>query len=53
MAQSEWKESTELIDAALRILKEIAPSTVRQLFYQLVVVELIMNLPPPIGECPA
>jgi hypothetical protein len=43
MARSEWKESTELIEAALRILKEIAPATVRQTFYQLVVVELITN----------
>lgn len=43
MSQGEWKESTELIDAALRILKEIAPATVRQLFYQLVVVELVAN----------
>lgn len=43
MARSEWKESTELIDAALRILREVAPATVRQVFYQLVVIELIAN----------
>jgi len=43
MARSESKRSTELIEAALRILNEIAPATVRQTFYQLVVIELIAN----------
>ena len=43
MARGEWEESTKLIEAALRILKDIAPATVRQTFYQLVVIELIAN----------
>lgn len=43
MGRGERKESTGLIEAALRILKEIAPATIRQLFYQLVVFELIAN----------
>src|SRR3954447_20082552 len=43
MAQGEWKETTELIDAAIRILKQIQPATVRQTFYQLIVALVIEN----------
>lgn len=43
MAQGEWKRTTELIDAAIGILAEEHPMTVRQLFYRLVSVGLIEN----------
>ena len=43
MAQKEWKATTKLIEAAIKILKEIAPATIRQTFYQLVVALLIQN----------
>jgi len=43
MAQGEWKETTELIRAALVILKEQQPMTIRQLFYAFVVRELLQN----------
>jgi hypothetical protein len=36
MSQGEWKETTELIQAAIEILKLENPMTVRQLFYRLV-----------------
>src|SRR5882762_314039 len=43
MAQAEWQETTQLIRAALAILSEQQPMTVRQLFYALVVRELLLN----------
>jgi hypothetical protein len=43
MAQGEWQETTHLIQAALAILKEQQPMTIRQLFYALVVRELLQN----------
>jgi hypothetical protein len=43
MAQGEWAATTELIDAALEILEQENPMTVRQLFYRLVSVEHIEN----------
>lgn len=36
MAQGEWKSTTQLIEAGLRILKKENPMTIRQLFYRLV-----------------
>jgi hypothetical protein len=36
MAKGEWRKTTDLIDAATRVLKEQHPMTIRQLFYQLV-----------------
>jgi hypothetical protein len=44
MAQGEWQETTQLIRAALLILRQQQPMTVRQLFYQMVVRELIKNI---------
>jgi hypothetical protein len=43
MAQGEWEVTTKLIAAAIRILKEIEPATIRQTFYQLVVALVIQN----------
>ena len=43
MAQGEWQETTQLIRAALAILKEQQPMTIRQMFYALVVRELLQN----------
>jgi hypothetical protein len=43
MAQAEWKESTDLINAAVRILEAENPMTIRQLFYRLVSIHAIMN----------
>jgi hypothetical protein len=43
MAQGEWHETTQLIRAALAIVEEQRPMTIRQLFYALVVRELILN----------
>jgi hypothetical protein len=43
MAQREWEATTKLIDAAIRILKQIQPATIRQTFYQLVVALVIEN----------
>src|ERR1700675_851526 len=43
MAKCEWESTTNLIDAAIRILTEQWPMTIRQLFYQLVSVLVIEN----------
>jgi hypothetical protein len=43
MAKCEWESTTELINAAIRILTEQWPMTIRQLFYQLVSVLVIEN----------
>src|SRR5271169_911749 len=43
MAQGEWQATTEFIDAALEILKQENPMTIRQLFYRLVSIEHIRN----------
>lgn len=44
MSQKEWQETTELIRAALVILEEQQPMTIRQLFYAFVVRELLRNV---------
>jgi hypothetical protein len=44
VAQAEWQQTTQLIRAALTILKEQQPMTIRQLFYALVVRELLQNV---------
>ena len=43
MAQQEWESTTKLIDAAIEILKQQFPMTIRQLFYALVSVLIIEN----------
>jgi hypothetical protein len=43
MAQREWESTTRLIDAAIKILAEQWPMTVRQLFYALVSAVIIQN----------
>jgi hypothetical protein len=43
VAQGEWKASTQLIDAAIDILEDENPMTVRQLFYRLVSQQVIKN----------
>jgi hypothetical protein len=43
MAQGEWKATRQLIEAALKILEEENPMTIRQLFYRLVSIVLIAN----------
>jgi hypothetical protein len=44
MAHGELKRTTDLISAAVAILREQQPMTIRQLFYAVVVRELILNL---------
>jgi hypothetical protein len=46
VAQAEWKQTTDLIAAAIGILEEQNPMTVRQLFYQLVSIAFIENSAP-------
>jgi len=43
MARSEWARTTEFIEAAVAILEEQQPMTIRQLFYALVSREVIEN----------
>jgi hypothetical protein len=43
MARGEWQSTTELIDAAVLVLKAEHPMTIRQLFYRLVSAALIDN----------
>jgi hypothetical protein len=43
MAKGEWGFVTKLIDAALEILSEESPMTIRQLFYRMVSRELLVN----------
>lgn len=43
MARGEWKESTKLVDAAVDILEQENPMTIRQLFYRLVSKHVIEN----------
>jgi hypothetical protein len=43
MAKAEWRETTKLVDRAVKILEEQNPMTVRQLFYQLVSLGAIAN----------
>ena len=43
MAQKEWRKTADLIKAALKILKEQEPMTIRQLFYQMIGVLGIEN----------
>ena len=43
MAKAEWQKTTELIEAAIKILEQENPMTVRQLFYRLVSVAKIEN----------
>jgi hypothetical protein len=43
MAISEWRSTTELVEAALKILKVQFPMTIRQLFYGLVSIGRILN----------
>jgi hypothetical protein len=43
MAKNEWKSTTMLIDAAIDILEQENPMTIRQLFYRLVSAAVIEN----------
>ena len=43
MAKGEWKKTTRLIEAAVNILEQENPMTIRQLFYRLVSVAEIEN----------
>jgi hypothetical protein len=43
MSKSEWAQTTKLIIAAVRILEEQHPMTIRQLFYRLVSISMIEN----------
>jgi hypothetical protein len=43
MSRAEWKQTTDLVGAAVEILRLESPMTVRQLFYRLVSKRLIAN----------
>jgi hypothetical protein len=43
MAKSEWESTTQLVEAAIKILVDERPMTVRQLFYRIVSKGLIEN----------
>src|ERR1700676_1041524 len=43
VAKAEWAKTTKLIDAAVDILEEQHPMTIRQLFYRLVSIGMIEN----------
>jgi hypothetical protein len=45
MAKGEWKSTTRLIDAAIDIVQQEYPMTIRQLFYRLVSIAVIENCP--------
>jgi hypothetical protein len=45
MAQGEWKGTTDLIEAAIAILREQQPCTIRQLFYLMIGVGPLVNDP--------